>query len=97
VVARAYADRALRDVVALNRRGDLEEARHLLRAVAKRIRGYAGRDDVLRGIIDELEREAERWSIMQSEGARKMRFADSSYSMRSRVAAGAPMRRDPNA
>ncbi len=96
-VARAYADRALRDVVAFNRRGDLDEARHLLRAVAKRIRGYAGRDEILRGIVDELEREAERWSVMQAEGTRKMRFADSSYSMKSRMAAGAPMRRPPNA
>jgi hypothetical protein len=96
-VARAYADRALRDVVAMNRRGELDQARHLLRAVAKRIRGYAGRDEILRGIVDELEREAERWSVMQEEGARKMRFADSSYAMKSRMAAGAPMRRGPNA
>jgi uncharacterized small protein (DUF1192 family) len=76
--------------------------RHELRAPARfsptkarRIRGYAGRDEILRGIVDELEREAERWSVMQEEVARKMRYAQSSYSMKSRMAAGAPMRRGP--
>ena len=96
LVARAYADRALRDVVALNRRGELEQARHALRAVAQRIRGYAGRDEVLRGIVDELEREAERWSVMQEEGTRKLAYSASAYRMKSRMAMGAPMRRDSN-
>ena len=93
VVARAYADRARRDVVAMNREGRFEEARRALHAVAKRIRGYAGHDDVLRGIVAELEREAEHWSVRQDELSRKRLFADMSYQLHSRQLSSMPLRR----
>jgi Ca-activated chloride channel family protein len=96
VVARTYADRALSDVVALNRQGRYDEARHLLLGVARRIRQYAGHDAVLVGIVEELEREADHWSVRRTELARKAQFAQVSYSMNLREASGAAMRRPPS-
>ncbi|MFM2106733.1 MAG: Family ership [Chloroflexota bacterium] len=92
VVARSYADRALRDAVTLNRERRWEEARQLLRAVAQRIKGYAGRDEVLIGIVAELERESEAWSRLRHEFERKERYARSSYALKSRLMSGAPLR-----
>ena len=89
VVARSYADRALRDAVALNREHRWDEARQLLRAVARRVRAYAGRDEVLVGIVAELEREAEAWSRLRHEFERKERYAVSSYALKSRLMDGA--------
>ncbi len=100
-VARMFADRALRDVVNVNRRGDWEAAREALLAVAKRIRSYAGSDEILRGIAEELERESENWSQMRSELERKMRYSSSSYALKERMLDGSATRRprgtDPNA
>ena len=93
VVARTYADRALRDVVAMNRRGDWPAAREALLSVARRIRAYAGSDEILRGIVDELEREAENWSRVREEVDRKMRYSSSSYALKARSLDGAAMRR----
>ncbi len=93
VVARVFADRALSDVVALNRQGRFDEARQLLLGVARRIREYAGQDPVLRGIVAELEREAESWSRVQPEMLRKAAFAQASYAMNLREPSGAAMRR----
>jgi hypothetical protein len=93
VVARTYADRALREAVGLNRRGAWDEARALLRGVARRIRSYAGRDEILRGIAAELEREAEAWSVQRMEHERKLMYSMSSYRMKSRMLDGAAERR----
>jgi Mg-chelatase subunit ChlD len=92
-VARTYADRALREAVGLNRRGAWDEARALLRGVARRVRSYAGRDEILRGIAAELEREAEAWSTERMEYERKLMFATSSYRMKSRGLDGTAERR----
>jgi hypothetical protein len=92
VVARTYADRALRDAVGLNRAGRWDEARDLLRGVARRIRSYAGRDEILRGIVAELDREAEAWSVDRMEHERKLRFAQSSYALKSRLMNGSAER-----
>ncbi len=71
VVARTFADRALRDVVAMNRRMEWEAARHHLLSVAMRVAEYAGDDAELLGIVDELRRAAEMWSVQRSEFDRK--------------------------
>lgn len=103
VVARTYADRALRDAVDLNRRGEWDPARQALLDVARRVRSYAGSDEVLRGIVAELEREAEAWSVQRQESERKVRFSQSVYALKTRDFSGAAMRRpdsdrsDPNA
>jgi Ca-activated chloride channel homolog len=96
VVARTYADRALRDAVDLNRRGAWDEARAALRAVARRVSSYAGSDEVLRGIVAELEREAEAWAHQRMEVERKVQYSSSHYALKSREISGAAMRRqDP--
>jgi Ca-activated chloride channel family protein len=93
VVARTYADRALRDAVDLNRRGEWDEARSTLRGVARRVKAYAGSDEVLRGIVAELEREAEAWSVQRVEYDRKVMYSQSVYALKSRAVSGAAMRR----
>jgi Mg-chelatase subunit ChlD len=93
VVARTYADRALREAVDLNRQGRWEEARTLLRSVARRIHAYAGDDPVLRGIVAELERESEAWARQRTEYDRKERDFASVAFLRSRGPAGAAERR----
>jgi Ca-activated chloride channel homolog len=98
IVARTYADRALRAAMEGNRRGAWDEVRHNLLGVARRIRGYAADDEVLRGIVAELEREADAWSVARPEMDRKVMYAAASYALKSRAPSGAAMRvtRDPN-
>lgn len=93
VVARTYADKALRDAVDFNRRGEWDRARETLTAVARRVRSYAGSDEVLRGIVAELEREADAWSVQRMESERKVRYSQSAYALKSRAVSGAAMRR----
>ena len=93
VVARTYADRALRDAVGLNRRGEWEQARALLRGVAKRVRSYAGKDEILRGIVAELDREAEAWAVERLEYERKVMYSQSAYRLKSRMLDGAAEKR----
>ena len=62
VVARLYAARARADALDLNRDGDLEGARRVLRATAKRIRSYAGEDRELLDLAKRLEHDSERYS-----------------------------------
>ncbi len=94
VVARFYADRALRDAVDFNRRGEWEQARQRLRSVARRIRDYAAGDPILLGIVAELERESEAWARPRMEEERKVRYAASAYALRSRSQLGAAERRE---
>jgi Ca-activated chloride channel family protein len=94
VVARFYADRALRDAVDFNRRGEWEQARQRLRSVARRIRDYAAGDPILLGIVAELERESEAWARPRIEEERKVRYAASAYALRSRSQLGAAERRE---
>ncbi len=61
LIAGIYAARARRAAVALNRDGDFDRAREALRSTARKIRGYAGDDQVLLGIVDELMRESEQF------------------------------------
>lgn len=93
-VARTYADRALRDAVGLNRDGQWDAARALLRSVARRVASYAGSDEVLRGIVAELEREAEAWATERQERDRKVLYSASAYALMSRMDDGAAERRD---
>ena len=80
----------------LNRNGQWDEARALLRSVARRVRTYAGRDEVLRGIVAELEREAEAWSVERLEIERKVMYSRSNYSLKSRASLdGSAERRQP--
>ena len=57
-VARVFAARARQEATALNRTGNYPAAMAALMSVAKRIRSYAGRDDEMRQIVAELERDS---------------------------------------
>jgi Ca-activated chloride channel family protein len=92
IVARLFADRARQEAVALNRDGRYEAARERLLATARKIRRYAGRDPELRGIVADLEREAEYWTVRREEPLRKLAYATADYSLKSRMASGASMR-----
>ena len=59
-VARQFAARARQEAVRRNKAGDFEHAGRVLDATARRIRGYAGRDPMLRELVVELEGEADR-------------------------------------
>ncbi len=93
-VAQAYADRARREAVELNRRGAWDEARSALQGVARRTRAYAGSDPVLRGLVAELEREADAWAVARPEMDRKVAYARSTLSLKSRGSDGAVFRRE---
>jgi Ca-activated chloride channel family protein len=54
-VAAVHAHRTERAALEHNRRGNLEAARHALKACIRRIQGYAGSDPVLGAIVSELE------------------------------------------
>jgi len=55
VVAEIYAERARREAIEHNRRGDFAGSRHVLRATSARIRQYAGSDAKMHQVIDRLE------------------------------------------
>lgn len=87
-VARVFAARARQEAVGRNRAGDLDGARHLVEATARRIRGYAGRDQELRSILADLEGSVHEVAEPMMEMNRKQMYARSSYVMRSRMADG---------
>jgi Ca-activated chloride channel family protein len=59
-VAQRYAARAREEAAELNRAGDLERARGVLLATARRIKEYAGHNPQMRELVRELERTAVR-------------------------------------
>jgi hypothetical protein len=74
--------------VELNRQGDYDAASHALKATAKKIRAYAGKDPELRQIVDGLMAESEMFGRVMQERSRKEHFAMSSHAMQSRDAVG---------
>jgi len=62
VVARQYAGRARTDAGERNREGNLDGAREVLRATARRITEYANGDRELLLLVRELERQSEEYS-----------------------------------
>jgi Mg-chelatase subunit ChlD len=93
LIAGTYAARARRVAVSLNRDGDFDRAREALQATARKIRGYAGDDAVLRGIVDALMRESEQFHRVMEERLRKEHYAMSSHHLRSRDIQGKALRR----
>ena len=73
--------------------GAWDQAREALLGVARRIGKYAGSDEVLRGIVAELERDAESWAVQRIEGDRKLAYARASYSLKARDLSGSAFRR----
>ena len=93
-VAELYAARARREAVLFNRSGHYDRAQQALRATAERIRGYAGDDPVLNGLVRELLQEVESHVMALSAMERKARFYSSSNVMRSRDLTGKSKRRE---
>jgi len=76
VVAQRYAARAREEAAELNRAGELEKARGVLRATARRIREYAGHDPQMLGLVRDLERTAMRHNDrMEMSALKAERFA----------------------
>jgi len=83
-VATAYASRARRDALLLNRAGRYADAVELVRVTVARIRGYAGDDPALHRIADDLEAEVEDFTAAMDVMERKARYARAHYVMHDR-------------
>ena len=92
-VARLFAARARQEAVQRNRSGDYDGARRILDATAKRIRGYAGHDQVLRGLTDELREEQATYAAPMAEPSLKRAHFASANMLRSRDASGRSVKR----
>ena len=88
IIAGIYAARARQEAVRLNRAGDYDGAREVLRSTARRIRGYAGDDPELQRIMSELRTESEQFHRAMPERMRKQHYASSRQHMRSRDVEG---------
>ena len=84
-VARIFAARARQEAIGRNRAGDYRGAREALTGVSRRIRDYAGRDQVLREIVTELDREADLMAAPMAELSRKQAFFASANVARMRT------------
>jgi Ca-activated chloride channel family protein len=92
VVARLFAERAKQEAVALNRRGQFDDAGRALEGVRKRIAAYAGSDAELRKIAAELRDEVPAYAAPMPEMARKQRHYLASQVSRMRTPDGKAMR-----
>jgi Ca-activated chloride channel family protein len=87
-VATQFAARARQEAVRLNRTGDFGAARHVLEATAKRIRKYAGRDEMLRALVRELTEQAQQFAAPMPGLALKQTHYNSSLLARTRTMQG---------
>lgn len=93
-VAAVFAARARQEAVALNRLGDYRAAREAVSSTARRIRGYAGRDPILRSTLAKLEDELPAYAAMMPEGSRKQIHFASHNMARMRQMDGTATRRE---
>ena len=91
-VATQFAARARQEAVRRNREGDYDGARHVLKATAKRIREYAGRDERMRALVAELSAEAETFAAPMPALALKEHHFASSNLARMRAPSGEALR-----
>jgi Ca-activated chloride channel family protein len=92
-VASVFASRARQEATQLNRAGNFPAAQAALVGVARRIRDYAGRDSVMRGLIAELEQEAEGMARPMAPAAAKAMYFAENAKMRTRDFSGKAMKR----
>jgi len=75
-VASIFAARARQEATQLNRAGNFPAAQAALASVAKRIRTYAGRDTLMRGLVAALDQESREVATpMAPAAAKQMYFA----------------------
>ncbi|MEO8437748.1 MAG: VWA domain-containing protein [Chloroflexota bacterium] len=92
-VARSFAARARQEAVQRNRTGDLSGARRALDATAKRIREYAGHDQVMLDLVEELGHEGVTFAAPMAEPRLKEAHFASANMLRSRDASGRAVKR----
>jgi len=92
-VATVFAARARQEATALNRAGNYPAAQAALASVAKRIRTYAGRDQLMRSLVSELESDAQNLAIPVAPAALKEMHFRSYAASRSRMPDGKAFRR----
>lgn len=92
-VASVFAARARQEATALNRAGNFPAAQAALASVAKRIRGYAGRDAAMRALIAELEKDSAELAMPMAPAAAKAMHFNAYASARSRAFDGKALRK----
>ena len=92
IVARLYAARAKREAVRLNRAHDFGAAGSAIRAVAKRVRSYAGDDAELNAVAAALDGDATRFAARMDEVSRKHEHFASATLSRMRTSEGKAMK-----
>ena len=92
-VASRYAAQARRAAAEFNRAGELERAQHVLKATARRIAAYAGRDRSLLALVRELEERAREHEHVLAGGALKFERMMAYSAMQSKSPSGRRERR----
>ncbi|MFH1467076.1 MAG: VWA domain-containing protein [Pseudomonadota bacterium] len=87
-VAERYAARAMQEASRRNREGDYKGAAAAIEGVARRVRGYAGQDGQLQGVVQKLEEEAEAYRAPVTESKRKSDYARTQAATSSRDVTG---------
>jgi len=88
VVAAVYAERARREALVANRRGDYREAARILKGTARRIKEYAGKDGEMLSCAEGLEIEQSDFAAPMTSMALKQRHFASTNALRGRDAKG---------
>ncbi len=94
-VAKLYAARARAEALELNRRGEFDQAQKLLDRTRERILEYAGDDDELRRIADDLRQSYEAFSAPMPAMAAKAVYAEAYNLTSMRTETGTARRRAP--
>ncbi len=91
-VAQVFASRARQEASQLNCAGNFPAAQAALANVAKRIRSYAGRDSLMRGLVAQLDVEAEQLATPMAPAAAREMYFQSYASAKSRNLDGTALR-----
>jgi hypothetical protein len=91
-VAEAYASLARREAGRLNREGDFDAARKRLDQTVARIKEYAGDDEILNGLVRDLERDKGEYSRQMDVSDRKARYMGTHAALSARDARGGSRR-----
>jgi len=94
-VARLYAARARKEAAMLNKHRDYAAAQAALHGVARRIRGYAGDDPELDGLVRDLQGEQVQLSAPMAPAELKQMHFRSSYAQRGRDLEGKARKGEP--
>jgi hypothetical protein len=87
-VGLVFAARARQEALARNRAGDYAGAQRAVSGVARRIRTYAGTDQVLREVVASLEADESTVGRMVAPQARQAAYASAAYQLQSRSPEG---------